>query len=163
MMLLQSVNKSLNELAQILIQLSDDEYCLPCIALSNSSIGEHSRHIIEMFQCLEKFYESGIINYEKRERNVLIQNHTSHALFAIDIVKENFHKKNKKLLLQQDIGASQIKIESNYFRELLYNLEHCIHHQALIKVALMGFESIDVNKNFGVAPSTIEYRMRCAQ
>jgi hypothetical protein len=33
--------------------------------------------------------------------------------------------------LQQIINDKEIRID---FRELLYNLEHCIHHQALIKV-----------------------------
>jgi hypothetical protein len=45
-------------------------------------------------------------------------------------------KENKKIELQQIIDNEEVRIESNYFRELLYNLEHCIHHQALIKVAV---------------------------
>jgi hypothetical protein len=35
--------------------------------------------------------------------------------------------------LQQIVDGEEIRVESNYLRELLYNLEHCIHHQALIK------------------------------
>jgi hypothetical protein len=52
--------------------------------------------------------------------------------------------------------------ESNYFRELLYNLEHCIHHQALIKVAILQCETVTID-NFGVDQTTIEYRNQCAQ
>jgi hypothetical protein len=36
--------------------------------------------------------------------------------------------------LQQIINDKEIRID---FRELLYNLEHCIHHQALIKVVVL--------------------------
>jgi hypothetical protein len=42
---------------------------------------------------------------------------------------------------------------------MVYNIEHCIHHQALIKVALNEMEANHlINKNFGIAPSTIQYR-----
>jgi hypothetical protein len=54
-------------------------------------------------------------------------------------------------------------IESNYQRELLYNLEHCIHHQAMIKVAIIQSSLVAIDENFGVARSTIEYKKQCAQ
>jgi hypothetical protein len=49
---------------------------------------------------------------------------------------DSLEKENKKMELQQIINDKEICIDSNYFRELLYNLEHCIHHQALIVVVL---------------------------
>jgi hypothetical protein len=38
-------------------------------------------------------------------------------------------KENKKIELQQIVDGEEIRVESNYLRELFYNLEHCIHHQ----------------------------------
>lgn len=52
-MLIPSIQKTLNELLELIHQLSDEDYTKPCEALSNATIGEHTRHIIEMFQCLE--------------------------------------------------------------------------------------------------------------
>jgi hypothetical protein len=162
-MLLPSINKTLNELIDLLHQLSNAEYSNPCEHLSNATIGEHTRHIIELFQCLEKQYESGIVNYDKRERNVLIQTDTDFAINQIQIIQNNLSKKNKKIKLQQVIDGEKMDIESNYNRELLYNLEHCIHHQALIKVAILLSDTIKIDENFGVARSTIEYRKQCVQ
>jgi len=162
-MLLPSVNNSLNELISLLKQLSNQQYSKPCPDLSNATIGEHTRHIVEMFQCLENFYHSGIVNYDKRERNIRIQTETRYAIEAINSVKGNLEKPNKKLELQQIVDGEEIRIESNYFREILYNLEHCIHHQALIKVAILQCEDITIDHNFGVARSTVEYRNQCAQ
>jgi hypothetical protein len=51
-------------------------------------------------------------------------------------IQQNLEKENKNIELLQIIDGEKF-IESNYFRELLYNLEHCIHHQALIKVAIL--------------------------
>ncbi|MBG6109986.1 allophanate hydrolase subunit 1 [Flavobacterium sp. CG_9.10] len=162
-MLIPSINNSLNGLVDLLNQLSNSEYYNPCASLSNSSIGEHTRHIIEMFQCLEANYEAGIVNYDNRKRNIAIQTDTEFAISQIRIIQDSLEKQNKKIELQQIIDGEEIRIDSNYFRELLYNLEHCIHHQALIKVAVLQNATIIVDENFGVARSTIEYRKQCVQ
>ena len=162
-MLLPSINNSLNELIDLLNQLSQKEYSNSCAELSNATIGEHTRHILEMFQCLENQYDSGIVNYDKRERNARIQTDTTFAIENIVLIQQNINKKNKNIELLQIIDGEEIRIESNYFRELLYNLEHCIHHQALIKVAILQCETVIIDPNFGVARSTIEYRNQCAQ
>jgi hypothetical protein len=162
-MLLPSVNNSLNDLVGLLGQLSNAEYSKPVAALSNATIGEHTRHIVEMFQCLLGNYESGIVNYDKRERNIMIQTDTDFALAAINNVKLNLNRPDKKLVLRQVVDGEEVAIDSNYNRELLYNLEHCIHHQALIKVAVLQCEDVVIADHFGVARSTIEYRSQCAQ
>ena len=57
-MLIPSIKNSLNELTDLLKQLSQNEYSNSCAELSGATIGEHTRHIIEMFQCLENQYDS---------------------------------------------------------------------------------------------------------
>jgi hypothetical protein len=162
-MFITSINNSLKELIDVLKQMSNDEYAKPHQSLSNATIGEHVRHIVEMFQCLENNYEVGIVNYDARPRNILIQTDTTFSIAQILNMQLLLEKENKKIELQQIIDGEEIRIESNYFRELLYNLEHCVHHQALIKVAILQSDTIFVSENFGVARSTIEYRNQCAQ
>ncbi len=162
-MLVPSVKNSLNELIDLLNQLSNEQYTHSCSELSNATIGEHTRHIIELFQCLESQYEKGVVNYDSRKRDYAIQTCTKTAKFAIENIIVNFEKPNKNLVLHQGIDGDILEIDTNYNRELLYNLEHCIHHQALIKVAVLQNESITINADFGVARSTIEYRNQCAQ
>lgn len=162
-MLLKSIQNSLDELIYLLDQLSDKEYSKSCIALSNATIGEHTRHIIEMFQCLENGYDCGVLNYDNRERNTKIQTQTAFAKQSIIEIKSRLKSENKIIYLEQKSEESALSIQSTYYRELLYNLEHCIHHQALIKVAVLQFENILIDENFGVARSTIEYRKQCAQ
>jgi hypothetical protein len=72
-------------------------------------------------------------------------------------------KPNKSLSLTHNCFSDTETLETNYFRELLYNLEHSIHHQALIKVALYRLPHIKISDSFGIAPSTLEYRKQCAQ
>ena len=158
-----SVNTTLSELQKVLKQLSVQDYTKPIQNLGNSSIGQHNRHIIELFQCLLNGYESGVLNYDNRSRNLLIENNIEYANESIDYIISALGKPNKIMTLHQLLNNETVTIKTNYFRELLYNLEHCIHHQALIKVALYEMNNINVDSNFGVAPSTIEYKKRCVQ
>ena len=162
-MLIPSIYKALGELSDLLSQLSNEDYTNPCHGFSNATIGEHSRHIIEMFQCLESQYDSQTINYDQRKRDYATQTDKQIAQQIIREVLDQIDKPNKNLELQQSIEGEQICITTNYYRELVYNLEHCIHHQALIKVAVLQMPHLVVDDNFGVARSTIEYRKQCAQ
>jgi hypothetical protein len=158
-----AVKHTLDDLKDLLHQLSDQEYALPIAYLGNSSIGEHTRHIIELFQCLLISYESGKLNYDDRNRDKQIESDTVFAIQAIDAIMESLEKENRTIVLEQLILGSRVIIETNYFREAVYNLEHCIHHQALIKAAVYQMDNITVAANFGVAPSTLEYRKQCVQ
>lgn len=159
----KAIKTALEELKMVLAQLSNNDYSLPILFLGNASIGEHTRHIIEMFQCLLSSYETGLLNYDNRLRNNLIETNAKFAIQNIDEIIFSIDKNNKKINLNQLLFDQNITLESNYFRELLYNLEHCIHHQALIKVALFQFENIQIVENFGIAPSTIKHRKQCVQ
>ena len=162
-MLVLSIHKALKELSGLMAQLSDADYTNPCRELSNATIGAHTRHIIEMFQCLENQYDSGVVNYDSRKRDDAIQTRVAVAQHAIETLWNRLDKPNKNLELQQTVAGECITIKTNYFRELLYNLEHCIHHQALIKVAVLQLQHLAVDEDFGVAHATIEYRNQCAQ
>jgi hypothetical protein len=116
-----------------------------------------------MFQCLDNQYELGVINYDIRKRDFMIQTDTAFANSTINTILNQLENPNKTLQLQQIIDGEELLFTTNYHRELLYNLEHCIHHQALIKVAIIQFNTISVDEDFGVARSTIEYRKQCAQ
>lgn len=157
-MIIQSVNHCLNQIKDFLIQINENDYSMPCFELSNSSIGEHTRHIIEMFQCLDRQYASGIINYDMRDRNKQIETSTSFAISQIELLLESIKKPNKDLLLQESGANEIITVNTNYFREIVYNLEHCIHHQALIKIGLVLNFDYKIDENFGVAFSTIQFR-----
>lgn len=159
--------KSLEALASLVIVLeqlrNNASYNNPCEALSNATIGQHSRHIIELYQCLLAGYPEGKINYDDRKRNQLYENDTTAAVAAIKEIQQNLEQPDKQVKIFCGTDAHSVCIESNYYREVLYNLEHCIHHQALIKVALLTIKDLNIIEGFGVALSTLQYRQQCAQ
>ncbi len=162
-MLLNFVKNNLLENIELLRQLSNEEFCTKNPELSQATIGEHMRHIIELMGCLLDNYEEGKVNYDNRNRNLQIQSDVNYAISILEKQLANFDKPNKNLALIHNCFSAEEALPTNYFRELLYNLEHSIHHQALIKVALFNFPHITVSDSFGVAPSTLEYRKQCVQ
>jgi uncharacterized damage-inducible protein DinB len=151
------------QLIESLNKLNYDEYTHKIEPLNNSSIGEHVRHIIELFQQLEVGYNTGVLNYDARKRDVLIQQNLDFAIESIAKIVESITKENKKIQLITLLAEDENLIETNYYRELMYNLEHCIHHQALLKI---GFNYLGIDKlpeDYGVAKSTLIYRKQCAQ
>lgn len=143
--------------------LDKDEYAFKIDILSDSSIGEHTRHIVELFQQLNEGYVDGNVNYDNRKRDVRIQLDLDFAIETIAQVVSALNKENKRLVLTTLLNGEGDGIESNYFREIMYNIDHCIHHQALIKIGLEYLKKEEVVENLGVAPSTILYKKQCAQ
>ncbi len=159
-----SSQKNLGELIQVLQHLPDNKsYLHPVPSLSGASIGQHTRHIIELYQCLLNGYDGAIVNYDNRKRDLLLETDREAAIIALQYISSKLEQPDKEITIQYELHESPLLILSNYFREVYYNLEHCIHHQALIKVALVAMNMHLASEQFGVAPSTIQYRKQCAQ
>ena len=169
MQLQQAVNNIFVQLAGTLEQLSGQEYMRPCQSLSDHTIGQHVRHIIELFQCLEQGYHSGTVNYEKRPRDRQIETDKALAALLLQQIHGNLSRQDRPLLLEAsyDEHAPQpVHINTNYFREVAYNLEHTIHHMALIRIGIREVStSVKLPENFGVATSTVKHKQQqqCAQ
>jgi hypothetical protein len=166
MQLQQAVNNIFVQLSDSLNQLSSEQYIQPCKTLFNNTIGQHVRHIIELFQCLENGYEAGIVNYEKRKRDTEIETDKELAGRLLLDIHRGLSRDNKVLTLEacyDDHINQAINIETNYHREIAYNLEHTIHHMALIRVGITEISTIQLPDDFGVASSTVKYRKQCAQ
>lgn len=163
MNLAEVLDITLSKIKIYLEKLDDERYSRPLELFSNSSIGQHTRHIIEFLQCLIEQNPTGFINYEKRQRNKAIEMHTSVAIGIIDKIVERLHSGELKTALMletqyDDEGPMHI-VETTLDREIIYNIEHAIHHMAIIKIGLKVLApEIKIPRDFGVAPSTVRFR-----
>lgn len=166
MHLQQAIANVFVQLNDSLDQLSSEQYVQPVQLLSNATIGQHVRHIIELFICLENGYNDGIVNYEKRKRDYAIESNKAFAVQLLHSIVAGLGKPNKILILEagyDDLSEDVVTIETNYLREVVYNLEHAVHHMALIRVGITSLSEIVLPEGYGVASSTIKYRQACAQ
>lgn len=154
------------QLHETLDKLTPEQYTASSKSLFNATIGQHVRHIVELFQCLENGYEPGLVNYEKRKRDKQIETDKDLAIHLLYQICNNLVKTDKKLQLEMsydDVSNEVINVESNYYREVVYNLEHTVHHMALIRVGVSELTDIKLPDGFGVATSTIKHREACAR
>lgn len=161
--LIQACHTILDQLSDAIQQLSEAEFVKPSQTLSGSSIGQHLRHTMEFFICLEQGYGKGAINYDKRAHDKLIETNREMALLVIDRIRRFINvTKDKALLLEVGYDLSNedsVTVQTNYFRELTYNIEHAVHHMAIMKIGIREVaEHVRVSSDFGVAASTLRYR-----
>jgi hypothetical protein len=159
-----TVQPVLLQLTAALQQLTNIQYAQKSNWLNSSTIGGHTRHIIELFQCLYNGYDEGVVNYENRKRDILIETNLELACSLLIKIGSVIDLPNKKLQLGCLWGGNNLStVETNYYREVMYNLEHTIHHMALIRVGILEVSNVQLPENFGVASSTIQYKKVCAQ
>ena len=166
MQLQQEVKNVIVQLSGSIENLSPEDYSMPCQNLSNATIGQHVRHIIEMFICLDHGYQTGTINYENRKRDKLIEQDKNFARLALKEIHSGLSKPDKSLILEgvyNDDFSNIIQFPTNYYREIIYNLEHTIHHMALIRVGLKELTQVELPENYGVASATVKHNRSCAQ
>jgi hypothetical protein len=161
MRLQQAVNNVFVQLSETIRLLSPSQYMQQCVNLGNNTIGQHVRHVIELFQCLESGYPDNSVNYEKRKRDVMIETDKELALQLLQEIYLQLDRPDKELVLHASYDENTdepISIPTNYFREIAYNLEHTIHHMALIRVGIKEVSDIALPDEFGVASSTVKHR-----
>ncbi len=156
-MIVKLNSEVLEELQGFLDQLRSEDFSEVSSVLRTSSIGQHVRHILEMYECLISQYASGIVCYEHRNRDNVLETDLDQAISKIKNIRSSIQLADKEIYLKLTLESGKDTVQSSYFRELWYNLEHCIHHQALIKVACNQLDYISLPVGFGVARSTIDY------
>ena len=153
----------LTQLKLVLEQIPSQVYNQKLPLLHDTSIGAHVRHILEFFNQLIDGYESGIIQYDKRERNEKLETDLPLAISTIVDIMSGIDKAEKYLSLSTTYNDYNHAVPTSYERELIYNIEHCIHHQAIIKIALKSLKLDVKNESFGLAKSTLNFRDKCVQ
>nr|WP_295921832.1 DinB family protein [uncultured Dyadobacter sp.] len=162
----ESVAAVLEQLTDVLSMLKEAHFTARLPVLSGASLGEHVRHVIEFFQELETGYHTGIVDYDARTRERDLETRREYAMLKLQQIAAGLQPHNKTLQLayQAGTGTAGRTITTSYERELLYNLEHAVHHMALFRIGVRSLTDISIPDYFGVASSTIEYRQaQCAQ
>jgi len=159
--LLEGLYHVQSQLSQILDRLSQEDYSIS--KNERSSIGGHTRHIIEFMQALTD--KQDIANYDARKRNLQLESSKEHAQAALKIVIEDIHAVLKKdgadkpvhMVEQLSNTGVSLPILSTLGREIAYTIQHGIHHIYIIKTQAEVY-GVALDHDIGVAPATVTYQ-----
>lgn len=164
MQLSEATQAILNQVEFVVHQIKSEDYIKPVDVFNNSTIGQHVRHTLEFFECLMAGYASGKVSYDKRNHDKRIETDKELAILSIQKAKSFIAASNMNKSLQLEVdynieGADEIEVSSNMAREVIYNIEHAIHHMAIIKIGLQVLcPYVEIPFGFGVAISTLRYQ-----
>ena len=161
----------LKQIISISDQLQDEEFRQPLDLLSKNSIGKHIRHIIEFYDLRMVGNLSGSVEYDKRSHDKVLEENRIMAIEKMNALIQEISsvKADKSIVMTANYSLEEyapVEIQTTLFRELQYNIEHAVHHMAIIKIALLNdFSKVEIPAGFGIAYSTIKYQRdsECAQ
>lgn len=159
-----STNLLFNQIETLLTSMADEDYRMPVPHLNGSSVGQHMRHLLEFYGCLLLACGSGTVNYEKRPRDLRLEQETAAALAYLHRLESSFTclMANIDLKLEVTYGRSTpvtSEVPTSLLREIVYLSEHTVHHLAIIAVALRcALQHVPMPEHLGVAESTLRAR-----
>ncbi len=154
----------LDQLEDSIRQTNEEDFSKPSEILNNSSVGQHVRHTLEFFLCLIDAVPTKKLDYDKRKHDKFIEIDKKLALSVLDSIRQFISNNNENFDIQLTVNYDleqelNTTIRSSFYRELAYNIEHAIHHMALIKIGIKDIcPYVKIDSSFGVASSTIRYQ-----
>ncbi|WP_462254464.1 hypothetical protein [Ferruginibacter sp.] len=156
-MIFLQLKEQLQSLSNLLQLLNNQQYNQKIAYLGNASIGGHTRHVIELLKCVLDGYDTATIDYVNRTRNLSLENDLKIARKEIDALSGHIMQPDKRMKLATESDLQEL-VYTSFYREIVYNAEHAVHHLALIKVALREMALDITDDYFGMAPATIKYQ-----
>ena len=147
----------------LLKRIDDQVFLRPIPPLFSYGIGSHIRHCLDFYTCFLQGFDLRHIDYDKRERDELLETDRPAAIAKMDSLIEQM----SQLTIADTCVTVFVKLEnaslnqswshSSVARELQSLKSHTIHHYALIAV-LLRLQGIEPSEEFGVSVSTLQNR-----
>lgn len=157
----------LRRLRELVARLDEAQYGHVEGRLSQATIGQHVRHVLDHYRLFLAGLDAGDVDYDARERCTEVETSPAAAIALVDELVAGL------AALPPDVLGRVLRVrqqgsyeagrfdgcESRADRELLFLQSHTVHHQALIAV-LARAQGVEVPATFGMAPSTVAWLER---
>lgn len=161
--LLDSNLKALEEGAQLIKLLKNDEYTKAYKPAFQSTIGAHFRHVLEHYRCFFVQITKSNFCYDLRARDQSLECDPQYALETINGLSNDIRGLESRELGENftiDDAQTLAPISTTINRELLFLQSHAAHHYAIIGAMTRAFGN-KPDENFGVAIATRLHNDRC--
>ena len=135
----------------------------PASPKAYAAIGPHLRHCVDHFTCLLRGLESGLIDYDERDRDVCLERDPAAFRRALDAIEQQLGQLEPRgiarpVRIRQAAasGGERADSASSLERELVFLSGHTVHHLAIMKM-LAATHGILVPGDLDFAFSTEAY------
>jgi hypothetical protein len=154
----------IEQMTELLDRIAPAVYSQSLSLFNGSSIGQHFRHIVDFYGCLSRGISDGRIDYAQRQRDSRVETEPSYAAGVLNQFYDQLSGTDEAASVEivadfsSDFNETRPVVLSTVGREMMYAYDHAVHHLAMIKMGLKAAApSVEVDKNLGVAPSTIKH------
>lgn len=129
---------------------------------ASSGIGVHVRHVADHFRALQEGVTSGTVDYNVRRRECALERRSDLGLLEIESLitwLQTAAFNEVPVTVVSEISCLQtetVQFQSNTNRELLYLINHTIHHAAYAAL-LARQHGVTPDPGIGNAPATASY------
>ena len=153
--IIQNLNRGVN----LLNSIDDQQYAENSTAPYFSSIGIHMRHVLDVFDCILRGLETGMIDLSDRKRNELAETHVAMGIDYFSEVKERLLQLENQDLdrvvqVKDDLGLGMVTANYTLAAALIQAHSHAIHHFASIGYIISQLGISLPDGDFGYNPTT---------
>jgi hypothetical protein len=156
--------EALDQALELVRSLSDADY-RDRIG-GKSQPGAHIRHVLDHYHALREGCQAGVVDYDHRRREASVETDRAQALAEIQSVKTWLTSVStstitipQALYVKSEVSlcsCTSVTLRTDFSRELLYVLNHTVHHVAYIAL-LLQHKGLVVDTSVGLAPATASH------
>lgn len=157
--MIEAIEKNLQSGIELLECISDAQYSDTSVAPYYSSIGNHTRHVLDVFNCIFIGLESGNIDFSVRERNELAEKETEFGIVYYRSIIAKLKQLNKAefttlIQVTDNMGLGNETVNYTLAAVLMQAQSHAIHHFASIGYLIYQLKIEMPCSGFGFNPTT---------
>lgn len=166
--------QAIDQALSFLHQLNDAQYTSVQAPYVTSSIGQHMRHIVDVFFAITCRVDPVTIDYDVRRRGAEIETSRIVAIEELHQVRDwmaSFEilpdaiNQNHPINIRTEVAledTQSVELPTTIARELVFTSSHAVHHFALISI-IAKLQGIELDESFGLAPATATFIRNEAQ
>ncbi|WP_017222997.1 hypothetical protein [Moritella dasanensis] len=144
----------------LLVAMTNEQYCMRAQPYILSCIGEHLRHVLDLYYALKA--DVDVIDYDVRRRGALVESCRMTGLAELAEIKTWLltlqpQMMNTNMVMSTEVSVVNTlvtQVETSLIRELIFVSTHAIHHYALMDISAKLCD-FNTPKNLGIAPATL--------
>ena len=156
--------ESIDQLIDFIDSLTDADYQYRAQPWFDNAIGQHLRHVVDLYQALINQHTNTVVDYDVRRRGASVEKCRTTGLKELNEIRlwlQNLpaERIEQSVTISTEVAITSQQIEvfqSSFGRELCFASSHLTHHLAMM-VIIAKLAGKAVESALGLAPATASF------